>query len=144
MLVTQKKQYALRAVFELAKNQGLGPMKTSEISEAQAIPLRFLEVILGQLKRQGLVKSKRGFQGGYELLDPPEAVTVGKLFGLLDDFEASEHKINCVEKQNCPFLGSCAFMPMWDKVHDAIRNVYDQTTLKDLMEAEETSPFPPV
>lgn len=65
MLTPLKKgQYALRAVYELAKRQGQGPTKISAIAEAQAIPHRFLEVILHQLKGSGLVASKRGFYGG--------------------------------------------------------------------------------
>ena len=54
MAITPKKnQYALRAIFELAKHMGKGPKKISEIAKAQAIPMRFLEVILGQLKGSG-------------------------------------------------------------------------------------------
>ena len=69
MPITPKKnQYALRAIFELAKHRGQGPKKISEIAEIQAIPLRFLEVILSQLKGSGLVESKRGFYGGYFLI----------------------------------------------------------------------------
>ena len=56
MQITPKKnQYALRAILELAKHKGKGPKKISEIAEAQAIPLRFLEVIISQLKGSGLV-----------------------------------------------------------------------------------------
>ena len=56
MQITQKKQYALRAVFELAKNENDHPLKTAEIAEAQAIPVRFLEIILNHLKRTALEK----------------------------------------------------------------------------------------
>ena len=55
MLVTQKNRYALRAIFELAKRLNEGPVKIAEIAEAQAIPPRFLEVILNQLKKAGFV-----------------------------------------------------------------------------------------
>ncbi len=66
MLITQKKnQYAIQAIFELAKHMGKGPRKISEIAKAQKIPVRFLEVILGQLKGSGFVVSKRGFYGGF-------------------------------------------------------------------------------
>ena len=66
MLITQKHKYALRAIFELAKHRN-GHTKLADIADAQAIPLRFLEVIMAQLKRKGLVVSKRGFYGGYAL-----------------------------------------------------------------------------
>ena len=71
MLITQKKQYALRAIYELAKHKDRGPLKTAEIAEAQAIPLRFLEIILNRLKHADLVLAKRGYHGGFELQTPP-------------------------------------------------------------------------
>ena len=85
MLVTQKNQYALRAIFELAKYRGQGPVKVIEIAQAQNIPMRFLEVILGQLKRSGMVESKRGYTGGYTLLRDPKKVTVGDIFRAMDE-----------------------------------------------------------
>ena len=81
MLVPQKKnQYALRAIYELACRYGEGPIKIATIAIKQAIPIRFLEVILNQLKNSGLVESKRGFHGGYYLLLPPHKITVGDIF----------------------------------------------------------------
>ena len=69
MLRTQKKeQYALRAMLELARHCGCGPIKISRIAESQAIPQSYLEVILGQLKGSGFVDSKRGYTGGSYLL----------------------------------------------------------------------------
>ncbi len=67
MLVSQKSQYALRAVFELARRNGGLPVKIADIAEAQAIPQRFLEVIMNQLKQGGFVESRRGKRGGYLL-----------------------------------------------------------------------------
>ena len=65
MMLTQKCQYAMRAVFELAKREGRGPVKINEIAEAQAIPQRFLENILNQLRQGGVVESRRGKEGGW-------------------------------------------------------------------------------
>jgi Rrf2 family protein len=134
MLVTQKKQYALRAIYELARRFAQGPVKAIEIAEAQAIPLRFLEVILNQLRRGGLIRSKRGFVGGYVLTRPPKQISVGEIFRLLDGKNLPAECIACVSKSNCPFHGDCAFMPMWNKVQSAIDKVYNQTTMDDLLE----------
>jgi hypothetical protein len=60
MWISQKCEYAVRAVFELAKRVGRGPVRIADIAEAQAIPVRFLEVILSQLKQGGFVDSQRG------------------------------------------------------------------------------------
>jgi Rrf2 family protein len=136
MLVTQKKQYALRAIFELAKQQGDEPVKTSTIAEAQAIPLRFLEVIMGQLKRAGMVDSKRGFFGGYTLTQPPDQIRVGDIFRMLDKEDHAESCMACASKGKCPFLGDCVFMGLWDRAQQAMDAVYDQTTIQTLIDQD--------
>lgn len=137
MLVTQKKQYALRAIFELAKQQAEEPVKTSSIAEAQAIPLRFLEVIMGQLKRAGLVDSKRGFFGGYTLTSSPDQIRVGDIFRVLDKEDKAESCMACISKGKCPFLGNCVFLELWDRAQQAMDSVYDKTTIRDLLEQDE-------
>ncbi|MDX9788763.1 MAG: Rrf2 family transcriptional regulator [Desulfobacterales bacterium] len=133
MLITKKNQYALRAVYELARQQGSGPVKISHIAEAQAIPERFLEVILWQLKKSGFVKSKRGYQGGYVLVPSPDKLTVGDLMRY---FQKDVNVTQCmapIPESKCPFQGDCAFFPMWKKVRDAMYNVFDSTTIQDLL-----------
>jgi Rrf2 family protein len=133
MLITKKNQYALRAVFELAKQQGKGPVKISHIAEAQAIPERFLEVILGQMKKSGFVKSKRGYQGGYVLVVSPDELTVGDLMRFLQKDIGGYECMAPMPETKCPFHGRCAFFPMWKSVRDAIYNVFDKTTIQDLV-----------
>jgi Rrf2 family protein len=137
MAITPKKnQYALRAIFELAKHQGKGPTKISEIAEVQAIPLRFLEVILSQLKGSGLVDSKRGFYGGYYLTRSPDKISVGDVLRFMDKHLSAENCVACISKSNCPFSGKCAFASMWNRVNDAIFEIYDSTTILDLLDNE--------
>ncbi len=137
MPITPKKnQYALRAIFELAKHRGKGPKKISEIAEAQAIPLRFLEVILSQLKGSGLVESKRGFYGGYYLTRSPEKISVGDVLRFMDRPLKSDYCLACISKSNCPFSGKCAFASMWNRVNEAIFKIYDGTTIRDLLNKE--------
>ena len=134
MLITQKHKYALRAIFELAKHYKRGgQVKLADIAEVQAIPLRFLEVIMAELKPSGLVASKRGYYGGYTLLRRPEDISVGEIFRFLDDAQSRDRCNACDARESCPLHGECAFMPMWNRVQDAIYNVYDQTTIKDLL-----------
>ncbi|MBC8443802.1 MAG: Rrf2 family transcriptional regulator [Deltaproteobacteria bacterium] len=144
MVKTQKKnQYALRAIFELAKHLDGGPTKISAIAEAQRIPVRFLEVILGQLKGSGLVESKRGFYGGYLLTRAPKDITVGDIFRyMLRDVESAEC-IACVSGNSCPFQGNCAFASMWHQVNEAIFKIYDETTIQNLLDEEKRQvPYP--
>lgn len=133
MLISKKNQYALRAVFELAKHHGKGPIKISHIAEIQAIPERFLEVILWQLKKSGFVKSKRGYQGGYMLTVPPEKLTVGALMRFLQQDVSSETCVALISENDCPFYGKCVFFPMWRRIKDAIFEVYDKTSIQDLL-----------
>lgn len=134
MLITKKNQYALRAVFELAKHHGKGPIKISYIAQMQAIPERFLEVILSQLKKSGFVRSKRGYQGGYLLVVPPDELSVGDLMRFLHRNDVSEVCVAPIPEIKCPFLGDCAFFPLWRRVRDAIYTVYDETTIQDLLD----------
>ena len=137
MLLTQKKnQYAIRAIFELAKRQGEGPIKISEIARTQAIPQRFLEVILGQLKGSGFVESKRGFYGGYALTRQPDKITVGDVFRHLEKRADDAHCMACESNGSCPFPSHCAFLPMWNQVRDAVFGIYDGTTIQDLLNNE--------
>jgi Rrf2 family protein len=137
MLVTQKKQYALRAIFELAKQQAEDPVKTSAIAEAQAIPPRFLEVIMGQLKRAGLVDSKRGFFGGYTLTRSPDQIRVGDIFRVLDKEDNATSCVACTSNGKCPFFGDCVFLGMWNQAQRAMDAVYDQTTIQSLLDQEQ-------
>ena len=139
MLVTQKKQYALRALFELARRGQQRPVKSSDIAEAQAIPPRFLEVIMAKLKRSGLVISKRGFTGGYLLSRHPAEISVGDLFTALDERDRPEECSACVGKSTCPFMDNCVFMPLWEAAKTAVQEVYGGTSLQDLVDREKNS-----
>ena len=137
MIRTHKKeQYALRAVLELAKKSGKGPTKISDIAAAQAIPPRFLEVILSQLKASGFVDSKRGFYGGYFLLRSPDQITVGDVLRFMQGEEDPAHRVSCMSKTQCPFECDCAFVPMWTKLNKAVFRIYDGTSFQDLLNNE--------
>ncbi len=136
MLVPRKVQYALRAVFELAKHSGRGPVKIADIAKAQAIPARFLEAILNQLKQAGFVDSRRGKGGGYFLTRSPGRLTVGEVMHFM---QGPVRAVDCFvekSKSSCPLLGSCVFLSMWEKVHDAIETVYNNTTFRNLLDQE--------
>ena len=139
MAITPKRnQYALRAIFELAKHKGKGPKKISEIAQAQAIPLRFLEVILSQLKGSGWVESKRGFYGGYYLKISPRDITVGDILRFMQRSPNPADCVACISKSECPFDGNCAFASMWNQVNQAMFAIYDDTSIQDLINKEIT------
>jgi Rrf2 family cysteine metabolism transcriptional repressor len=138
VFVSQKCQYALRALFELAKQQGKGPVKIADIAEAQAIPIRFLEVILSELKQGRFVESRRGKTGGYLLAVAPDRVAVGDVVRFV---EGPLGPVGCIEREDapegvCPLHGNCVFLSMWTRVQNAVSEVYDHTTLQDLVDEE--------
>jgi Rrf2 family transcriptional regulator, cysteine metabolism repressor len=135
-LLSQKCQYAIRSVFELAKNAGNQPLKTSAIAKSQAIPIRFLEVILNQLRQGGFVESKRGNAGGYYLSRFPAQITVGEIIAFV---EGPLGPVSCIPgggDLDCPLRDDCVFMSLWERVKKAESDIYFGTTFQDLIDQE--------
>jgi Rrf2 family protein len=131
MLVSRKCQYALRAVFELALRNSDGPVKIHEIARSQDIPVRFLEIILNQLKHAGFVQSRRGKVGGYILARVPQELTVGQIVHFV------QGPLQPVDEQlNGPARGNHAFQHLWTEVEGAVQEIYDKTTIEDLVKRE--------
>lgn len=139
MNVSQKCQYALRAIFELARRIDQGPVKIAQIAETQAIPLRFLEGILGELKRGGFVESKRGMYGGYLLRNSPGKLTAGQIIEFIDGPLTPVKCISDSKAEQCPLYGKCSFMDMWTRAHDAVAEVYDSVTFEELVDNDRRS-----
>lgn len=142
MILSQKSQYAVRAVLELAKRPGSGPVKASSIAEAQCIPARFLENILGQLRQAGVVESVRGKEGGYRLRRRSGELSVGEVVRLV---QGTLSVVDCLSPgagngagggSECALRRGCVLLPMWERAHSAMMEVYDETTFGDLVERE--------
>ncbi len=136
MDIPQKTRYALRAVFELARHYGQGPVKIIDIANAQASPPRFLQIILNQLKQAGFVDARRGKTGGYFLVRAPDKLTVGEVMRFM---QGPVRLVDCTGsrgKGDCPLLGNCVFLPMWQEVQEAITKVYDGTTFQDFLDRQ--------
>jgi len=137
MSLSQKCQYAFRAIFELSRRQPSGqPVSVSEIAEAQAIPPRFLEQILAELKQGGFVASRRGAQGGYTLTVSPAELKVGDIIRFV---EGPITPVKCIvgDDPDCALQGKCAFTSFWGRAKAALESVYDGTTFQDLVQEAE-------
>lgn len=134
MNLSQKCQYALRALFELATRRGEGPIPTGEIAQAQAIPPRFLELIFAQLKQAGYVESQRGARGGYQLAVSADALTVGEVIRLVEGPLGPVKCLAGADQADCPLMGRCVFLGLWERAYDAVSQVYDRTSLQDLVD----------
>jgi Rrf2 family protein len=134
-MISQKAKYALRALLVLCRaREGGQPQMIAEISRTQAIPKKFLEQILLELKRHGIVVSRRGRQGGYVLLRAPENVTFGEILRLIDGPIAP---LPCLSKiayrrcADCADEGTCEIRHIFARVAETTREVLDRTTLAD-------------
>lgn len=136
MNLSQKCQYAVRAVLELAKQYGQGPVPISHIAANQAIPQRFLENILNELRPTGLIESRRGIQGGYLLARDPATISVGEVIRLI---EGPLDPVKCIGDKNspcCSLKDNCALVHLWNRAKTAVETVYDGTSFQDLVEQE--------
>ena len=84
MNISKKAEYAIRAVISIARNKKSKPMQISEISKSESIPVKFLEQILLSLKNNGLLKSKRGANGGYLLAKSSNQISIGMILKIID------------------------------------------------------------
>ena len=135
-MLSQKCQYAVRAMYELARRGENGPVTTGKLAEAQAIPEQFLEVIMGELKQGGFVISRRGRKGGYRLSRGASDITVGQVIRHIEGRLGPVACVSCVGSDCaalCAFGGDCVFLPLWKRAYEAAASVYDGTSLGDLV-----------
>jgi Rrf2 family transcriptional regulator, cysteine metabolism repressor len=132
-MVSQKCQYAIRAVFELARRHGQSPIKISDIAEAQDIPLRFLEVILNQLRQAGFVQSRRGAEGGYLLARQPDKIAMGEIIQSMDGPMVPVACMTGKAARDCSLHDNCVFIGVWKRAAKAMSDVYNMTSFQDLI-----------
>ena len=132
--VSGMKALSPRRVTKLVR--GMSPEEDARHRAAQAIPPRFLEVILVQLKQAGFVESRRGNVGGYLLRRKPSELTVGEVIrfveGPLDAAGCRSHD----REKACSLHGHCVFLPMWERAMKAASDIYDGITFEALVEQE--------
>jgi len=128
--ISQKTEYALRAMIELALHPGT-LTSAREISETQHIPLRFLEQQLGSLSKAGLVESFRGAGGGCRLSKAPEEI---KVADVVDAIEGPFYPMFCLDPSDhtCWQDARCGLQDLWGEVRVAVRGVFERITLAEL------------
>ena len=134
-MLSRRSKYGLRALLALAEETGRGPVLVSDLSEREAIPKKFLEAILLDLNRHGLVQSKKGKGGGYFLRRPPSEITFGDAVRALEgplalvpcvSQTAYERCVDCVDEV------TCGVRLAMREVRDATAQILDSTTLADV------------
>jgi len=138
-MISQKARYAFRALIALAKVEPGQSRQIGEISAQEGIPKKFLEQILLDMKRAGIVMSKRGKVGGYLLLKPADDISFGEVLRIIDGPIAP---LPCLSKiayhrcEDCKSEQSCETRKVFARVADATRQVLDATSIADAIGKE--------
>jgi len=119
-------------MFELALAYGNGPISLKDIAKKQNLSETYLEQLVAPLRKDGLVHSIRGAQGGYELSKLPIEISVGDVIRILEGSLAAS---DCIEDGNheCGRADCCATRRVWEKITNSIYEVIDNTTLQDMV-----------
>lgn len=134
MRLSTRGEYGLRTMAGLANVYESGPISLAQVAKSENISLSYLEQLIGQLRKKGLVVSTRGAKGGYRLARPPERITVGDVVRAVEGPIApldcvSEEEANC----KCQHQSACRTRVVWERLRDSIAETLDSTTLADLV-----------
>ena len=121
LAITTKSPYALRALTELARSGGAGPVPIGELARRRDIPVQFLESVFATLRRAGILQSQRGVKGGYSFARPPDQITVLEVVELLEG-ELGD--------------GAAAAGPIFMEAVAAVRSVLAGATIAEIAERE--------
>ena len=134
MRLSTKSRYGLRALFDMAYHAGTLPAQIKDISRRQNISPRYLEQIFQDLKKAGLLKSRRGPQGGYYLARKPHEITV---MDIINATEGEMALVDCVKigkrgRKGCEFDNQCVTQQIWAEASRRLNDYLGAVTLKDL------------
>ncbi|WP_330177430.1 Rrf2 family transcriptional regulator [Streptomyces sp. NBC_01498] len=133
MRISARADYAVRAALELTTSRDQAPVKAEAIAAAQDIPHKFLEGILNDMRRGGLVLSRRGGNGGYRLARPAAAITVADVIRAVDGPLVS---VRGVRPPELSYTGPAeSLLPLWIAVRANVRQILDVVTLADIASA---------
>ncbi len=130
MRISARADYAVRAALQLAASQDDGPVKAEAIADAQDIPHKFLEGILNDMRRGGLVLSQRGGNGGYRLAKPAESISIADVIRVVDGPLVS---VRGVRPPDLSYTGPAqSLLPLWVALRANVREILDGVTLADV------------
>lgn len=133
MKISTKGRYALRMLVDLALNSGGNFVALKDIAERQDISKKYLEQIVPLLSKSGLLRTNRGYQGGYMLSKDPSQYTVGEILRIT---EGDLFPVDCMrsEPNLCDKSGQCSTLFVWEGLYKAITDYLDSVTLQDILD----------
>lgn len=134
MRISARADYAVRAALQLAASRDDGPLKAEAIAAAQDIPHKFLESILNDMRRGGLVLSQRGGNGGYRLAKPAESISIADVIRVVDGPLVS---VRGVRPPELSYTGPAAsLLPLWIALRSNVREILEGVSLADVASAQ--------
>jgi Rrf2 family protein len=134
MRISARADYAVRAALQLAASRDDGPLKAEAIADAQGIPHKFLESILNDMRRGGLVLSQRGGNGGYRLARPAESISIADVIRVVDGPLVS---VRGVRPPELSYTGPAeSLLPLWIALRSNVREILDGVSLADVASAQ--------
>jgi Rrf2 family protein len=132
MKLSSKEHTGLQAMVELARRYGSGPISLSQVARAQDLPLPYLEQVVAELRRSGLLTSARGVHGGYALSRDPAKISIGDVFRAV---EGSLITLDCTRADgtSCAREPICATRSVWQGVTARLSETLDNMTLADVL-----------
>ena len=132
MKISTKGRYALRMLLDLSLHPD-GFVALKDIAERQNISKKYLEQIVPLLNRSGLMRTNRGYQGGYMLSKPASQYTVGEILRLT---EGSLAPVSCLadSENECPRAVDCITLPVWEGLYKTVCDYLDSITLQDIID----------
>lgn len=135
MKISTKGRYALRMLLDLAQHQNDGYVALKDIAERQNISKKYLEQIVPVFNKSNILRTNRGFQGGYRLAKAPDKYTVGEILRLT---EGSLAPVACLDNDpiECDRSNACPTLPVWQGLYKVINEYLDSITLQDILDGE--------
>lgn len=134
MKFSTKTRYALRLMIDLARNRNDEYMSLREVSEHQDISVKYLEQIVAQLTRAGLLRSSRGPQGGYRLAKDASLYTPGEIVRAIEGNLSVVACLDC-EPNVCTRADACPTLAFWEGLNKTINDYLDSMTLEEMAES---------
>lgn len=138
MKISTKGRYALRMMLDLAENQDNGFVSLKDIAKRQDISKKYLEQIVALLNKPDVLKTNRGYQGGYRLAKNPKDYTVGDILRIT---EGGLEPVACLEQDpiECSRCDNCATLPIWKGLSKVINEYLDSITLQDILDIQKAT-----
>ncbi len=135
MLISTKGRYALRMLVDLAEHQNDGYVALKDIAKRQGISKKYLEQIVPLLNKSDILRTNRGFNGGYRLAKSPDKYTVGDILRIT---EGSLSPVACLENDpiQCQRSSQCVTLPVWKGLYRVINEYLDGITLQDMLDQQ--------